>query len=659
MIGRGLGQPALFATAYMLPAAGIYFALGVITDRALGLTPLIFLLAGVAFALAAMTYTEGASMHPERAGSTVFARYAFNELVSFIAGWAILLDYVILVAVTALSATSYLAAFWEPLGDGAVEVVAAIAIIAAVAARNIAGFPLRVRLAVTVVMADIVLQALLVGVGLLTFFDWRTLTEPIDLGSSPQWEDAAFALGVSTVVFIGLESASSLSGEVRAGRRALRRLISSVTGVVVALYVGTALLAVTALPVRGGESPLGDSGNVVAPVLAITRAFPDRWLADAFTYLIAVAAALTLVAASNSAMMGLGRLSYSLSRNLQIPAALGRLHARRSTPFVLIGIAAVLAAALVVPRDQELLVGLYALGALLGLTIAHASIIVLRAREPDRRRNYRVPFSVRIGGRDVPLPAVAGAVLSAGALASVVLTHGGSRWVGLGWMAFGVGLYVVYRLGQGMPLTKRVLLPEEALRFPEREEMEFGSILVPLTGTPLDDDIVQTAGRLAGEERDEGLIDQGATIEVIWVFEVPLALPIDAQLPAELLERARAALRRAKAVGEEYEGVTVQTATVRARRAGAAIVEEARRRGVQAIVMAAEEPSRIRGGALLGGRGGPLDNYVGETTKYVVSKAPCEVILTVPPAEEPAKAAVAGDGAAGPDAAGAGDGPVR
>src|SRR5207253_1907848 len=71
-----------------------------------------------------------------------------------------------------------------------------------------------------------------------------------------------------------------------------------------------------------------------------------------------------------------------------------------------------------------------------------------------------------------------------------------------------------------------------------------------------------------------------------------------------------------------------------ARRAGQAIVDEARRRGVQAIVLAAEEPSKIRGGALLGGRGGPLDNFVGEVTKYVIAKAPCQVILTAPPASE-------------------------
>jgi APA family basic amino acid/polyamine antiporter len=122
----------------------------------------------------------------------------------------------------------------------------------------------------------------------------------------------------------------------------------------------------------------------------------------------------------------------------------------------------------------------------------------------------------------------------------------------------------------------------------------------------------------------------------LWVFEIPMALPIDARLPEEQLQRARKALARAKAVGEEYEGVEVATATVRARRAGHAIVEEAKRRGVEVIVLAAEEPSRIRGGGRLGGRGSPMENFVGDVTKYVVNKAPCRIILTAPaPGERP------------------------
>jgi APA family basic amino acid/polyamine antiporter len=405
---------------------------------------------------------------------------------------------------------------------------------------------------------------------------------------------------------------------------------------VLVVYVGIGLVAVTAFPVADGKTGL----NLEAPLLGLAERFEQAWLADSAKYVVAVLATATLVAAANSAMLGLSRLAYSLSRNRQIPSSLGRLHPTRATPYVVIVVAAVIAGALVVPEDLDFLVGIYAFGALLALTIAHLSIVSLRYREPDGRRLFRVPLSVRFRGGDLPLPVVLGVVASGAAWLSVLVTHGGARYVGTGWMAFGLVTYVVYRRSEGKSILKRVQVPEAALRM-EREELEFGSILVPLTGTPLDDDMIQTAGRLAGQERDEALGQHGATIEALWIFEVPMALPIDARLPDEQIQRARAALRRAKAVGEEYEGVEVATATVRARRAGAAIVDEARRRGVQAIVLAAEEPSRIRGGALLGGRGGPLENFVGDATKYVVSKAPCEVILTAPASTDVPVAATA------------------
>ena len=155
---------------------------------------------------------------------------------------------------------------------------------------------------------------------------------------------------------------------------------------------------------------------------------------------------------------------------------------------------------------------------------------------------------------------------------------------------------------------------------------------MPACGGPLDDDIVGTAGRLAAVEGAEG--EGGAVIEALYVIEIPMSLPLDARVPEEKIAEARRALARAKEVGEEYENVEVATATARARSAGAAIVEEARRRGVEAIVLAAEEPTRIRGGALLGGRGAPRDRFVGEMTRQVVEKAPCRVILTAAPAGE-------------------------
>ncbi len=140
VLRRSVGSPILFTVVYSSLASAIYFSLGVVAGHALGLTPLVFLAAALLFALTAMTYVEGVTLHPDRGGATVFARYAFNELVSFIAGWAVLLDYIILIAVTAYSATQYMRVFWSPLGHHDEALGLALAIIAFVVLGNIRGF---------------------------------------------------------------------------------------------------------------------------------------------------------------------------------------------------------------------------------------------------------------------------------------------------------------------------------------------------------------------------------------------------------------------------------------------------------------------------------------------------------------------------------------
>jgi APA family basic amino acid/polyamine antiporter len=636
MNGRTISARAIFAIVYTTSISSIYFALGVIGGRALGLTPVVFLVAGLFFVLAAMTYVEGSALHQERGGSTVFSRYAFNELVSFVSGWVILLDYAILVAVTSLTATNYLGAFWHRFANGAIELLVTIGIILYAAAMNIrAQSPKRIQRRVAIAVVDLGLQGLIIALGLVMLLHPERLVDSIHLGTAPTWRNLVYALTVAVIAFTGLEAAASLSSEVVASRRSLKRLVGPGTAIIVAVYVGISIVGVSALPVHGRHTALGGRYEE-APLLGIVQAFDPHWLATTFKYVVAVLAFASLTSVANSAMLGLSRVGYALATNRQIPSALGRLHPQRGTPFVLIGIAALVAAALAVPTDLPFLIGIYAFGAMLAFTIAHASVIALRYREPKRDRPYAVPLSVPFRGGSLPLPAVLGALLSLGGWIAVIAFHTGARYVGFGWLIGGLLLYVIYRKAAGKPILRRVTIPERALRV-EAMEPEFGSILVPIFGSPLDDDIVQTAGRLAGSTQDD--IDaEGATIEALWIFEVPLALPLDARLPDAQLKRAREALARAKAVGEEYEGVEVATATVRARRAGQAIVDEARRRGVEAIVLAAEEPSRIRGGALLGGGGGPLDNFVGDVTKYVVRKAPCRVILTAPAAEAKVKA---------------------
>jgi APA family basic amino acid/polyamine antiporter len=646
---RPLSYRALFAVVYTTSVSSVYFALGVVASKAEGLTPLVFLAAGIFFQLTAMTFGEGASLYKERGGSAVFARYAFNELISFVAGWSIVLDYTILIAVTALTVPAYLAAFWAPIGRGGLEIVVALAVIAFVLIDNVTGVSTRrLRRRILVTGFDLVLQALVIVLGLVLVFNPSHLTESINLGTVPTWSDLAFALPIAIIAFTGLEAAASLIGEVSESSRALKRVVLPGSTLIVLIYVGISLVGVAALPVTHGHTALGYE-HIKAPVLGVVEAFRPVWVADVLKYAVAVGGAVGLIAAAGSAMLGVSRVGYSLATNRQIPSGVGRLHPRWGTPFVIMGAAAVAAAALVLPKDLELLIGIYAFGALLSFTVAHLSVIALRYREPTRERGYRVPLSVPFRGGSLPLPAVLGALLSFAGWAAVLIFHTGARYVGLGWLAGGLLLYVTYRKTQSKPLLRRVTIPERALRH-EALEPDYGSILVPVFGSKLDDDIIQTAGRLSADVRD-GREAGGAVIEAVWVFELPLSLPLNAPLPDAQVTKAKEALARAKAVGEEYGGVTVVTTVVRARRIGQAIVNVARERGVEAIVLAAEEPSRIRGGALFGASGGPLDNYLGEITKYVIRKAPCRVILTAPPAEPTHRPEVTAE-AATPAAAG-------
>ncbi len=281
-------------------------------------------------------------------------------------------------------------------------------------------------------------------------------------------------------------------------------------------------------------------------------------------YAIGAVGAATLLVAMNGQMLGLSRLAYSLATNRQIPSAVGRLHPRRGTPYVVIAAAAVIAFGLALPNDMGFLAGIFAFGAMLTFAIAHMSVIALRFREAGRPSAFRLPLSFRFRKGTVPLPAVLGALFAVGAWVSIIVLHEGARVVGGVWMLSGILLYTIYRRAQGKPLRKRFTIPATALQ--DVSEPEYGSILVPVFGEHLDDDIVGTAGRLAAEHADEG--EGGAVLEVLYVFEIPMSLPLDARVPEERVAEAKRVLARAKEVGEEYEGVEVATAMVRGRTVG-------------------------------------------------------------------------------------------
>jgi APA family basic amino acid/polyamine antiporter len=639
-VKRGLGVPWLFAAAYSAVGFSIYFALGVVAERGLGLTPLIFLAAGLLFGLTTLTYVEGGAMFRERGGSSTFARHAFNELIAFIAGWAILIDYLIVLALAAISIPHYLEPISGSLEQPGWEIGLAAVVIAAVCVLNILNVTGRERgrALALLALADLGLQLAVIVVGLLVVFHPDRLTAHIQLFSEPSFKDIVYAAVVAMLAYAGIEAASDLAPDIEVDRRDLKQIASLASFAVPLVYAGMAAIALMAVPVvvgpHGPETALGGR-YLEKPVLGVVSAFNPGWVADTMRWMVMLIAVPVLFWAANTSMLGVSRHIYTLAINRQIPSWLGKLEKRRATPYVAITICGLIALCLVIPTNVKLLAGIYAFGATLAITIAHLSIIRLRVRDPERSRPFRIPFGIPWRGAELPLPAIVAAALSALAFISVLAYHTTARWVGIGWMAFGLTFYVVYRkVFEGTTLTKRVSVPEHALT-KQVPEIEFRNILVPVFGSKLDDDIVATAGRLAAAEQEEADGEGAeARLDVIYVIEVPLTLPLDAELPPEREAEARRALERAREVGEEYEDVDVTTDVIRARKVGAGILEAARRSGAEAIVIGGEPPTKIRGGAMIGGIGAAKPEEIGAATEYVLKKAPCRVLLTAPPEPE-------------------------
>jgi APA family basic amino acid/polyamine antiporter len=635
VLERSLGVPWLFAAAYSAVGFSIYFALGVVADRGLGLTPLIFLASGLLFGLTTLSYVEGGAMFRERGGSSTFARHAFNELIAFIAGWAILIDYLIVIALAAVSVPHYLEPISGHFADPDSEIAVAATVIAAVCALNILNVTgrERQRSLALLALADLGLQLAVIVVGLLVVLHPDRLTAQLDLFNQPDFKDIIYAAVVAMLAYAGIEAASDLAPDIDVSPRDLRRVASLGAFTVPVIYAGMAAIALMAVPVvagpHGPETALGGR-FVEEPVLGVVSAFHPHWVAESMRWMVALVAVPVLFWAANTSMLGVSRHIYTLAINRQIPSWLGKLERRKATPYVAITISGVIALGLVIPTNVKLLAGIYAFGATLAITIAHLSIIRLRVKDPGRRRPFRIPGGIPWRGAELPLPAIVAAILSGLAFISVLVYHDIARLVGGGWMIFGLLFYVIYRrVFQGTTLTKRVSVPEHALT-KQVPEVEFRNILVPVFGTKFDDDIVATAGRLAAAEQEEsGGAD--SRLDVIYVIEVPLTLPLDAALPREREEEARRALARAREVGEEYEDVDVRTEVIRARKIGAGILEAARRGGAEAIVIGGEPPTKIRGGAMIGGIGAAKPAEIGAATEYVLKKAPCRVLLTAPP----------------------------
>jgi APA family basic amino acid/polyamine antiporter len=603
------GTGALFAAAYGNVGSSIYYALGVTAAFALGLTPIAFLIAGVIFAFTAATYTEATVMFPEAGGSSSFARHAFNELASFVAAWAQMLNYVITVAISAFFVPHYLAVFWPALGHGPGDIIGGIVIVALLAALNVKGTEESSRLNLALAIGDLFTQIVLVGIGIALVLSPDILVNQVHLGVAPSWGDFALGIAVGMIAYTGIETISNMSEEARDAPRTIPRGVGLTVVAVLVLYLLIPIVALSAMPVTpdaaGHYSTVLGTKFADDPVLGIVEHLGlSGGLTDVLRYYVGVLAAVILVIATNAGLIGVSRLTFSMGQHRQLPDRIRQVHPRFHTPYVAIIAFSAIAALTMLPGKTDFLATMYSFGAMLSFTIAHVAVIRLRRKVPERERHWRPMGNVHAFGFDIPMTAVLGGLGTFAAWVIVIALHTTTGLVGAGWMLFGVLLYAAYRRRQQLPLreTVKVLTPEPL----GVEEVEYQSVLVVFEGETFSNEAVAMAVRLAARRR--------RGIHVVSIVTVPTHLPLDAELE-DREEEANSKIEQAKIIGGLR--VTGHVARVRPGQEARMIIEEAKDIKAAAIVI----PLRYRNGK-------PL---YGKTLQTVLAKRPTRVIVAAQP----------------------------
>jgi APA family basic amino acid/polyamine antiporter len=608
---RVLGTGALFSTAYGNVGSSIYYALGLVAVFALGMTPIVFLIAGLIFMCTAATYTEATTMFPEAGGSSSFARHAFNELASAITAWGQMLNYIITVAISAFFLPHYLGVLWEPLLSAPGDIIFGIGVIVVLGALNIRGVKEAAGLNVFLAVADFFTQLGLVVAGFFLVLSPDTLVENIELGVHPSWSDFLIAVPVGMVAFTGIDTISNMAEEARDYGKTIPQAMRGVVIAVMAISLTLPAVALSAMPVdNNGETLLAvesdEGGYAENPILGVVETMGLGDLQRPMEIYVGLLAATILFVATNAGLIGLSRLSYSMGQYRQLPEAVRRLHPRYRTPHVAIIVFGFIACLTLLPGQAEFLGTVYAFGAMLAFTVAHLAVIALRIKRPDAERPFRGPGNVTIGGRDLPLFAIVGGTGTGLAFIVVTALNIETLVVGVTWLTLGTATYFVYRrrLGLDVRQTHKVVVPEPIVE----REVEYQSVLVAFEDSYYSASAVRTAVRMAARRR--------RGIHVLVTITVPNSSPIDAPLP-EQEAVAQQAIDSARVLGGRR--VTGHWEKVRPGQAGRRVIDEALAIEARAIVV---PRPRKRAGTSLFGR----------TLETVLEERPCRVIIESEPA---------------------------
>jgi len=471
---REVGWYGSFAMGYADVGADLYVAIGLVAFYAAGASPIAFAIASVTYVCTGLAYAELATAYPYAGGAHVYSMKAFNDLIGFVAGWAVMLDYTVDIALFSLASAGYLSFFFPWLKRSFFEVAvlgldirvsyigfSAFLLVVALLFLNSVGIRESSAFNELLVSLDLVVESAILVTGVLLAFGLMLfLTQITDFGApsvfsnivyvmpslGTQTQNFVYGITLAMTSFIGIESIAQAAEETKRPQRWIPRANKLSIVAVVVFAVGLSTLSMGLMPWQDLAASQAD------PMAAIASRIP--YIGHFLAPIVALTGFTICYVSTNTGVIGASRVVFSMGRFSLMPTWFYKVHRRFRTPIRTIAVFGVIGAAIALVGELHFVADLYNFGALLSYVIVNLSLIVLRNKEPDAYRAWKLPGTLKIQTRArtilIPVISIIGAIATATMWALVVGFHAEGRIVGAIWLAVGVVGFVAFRRSRKM-----------------------------------------------------------------------------------------------------------------------------------------------------------------------------------------------------------------
>ncbi len=598
-----LGIADIAAVGYGDLGSSIYYALGITALYALGATPIALFLAGLIFVCTALSYAEMTSTFPGSGGAAGFARRAFNDTISFLAGWGLLLDYIVTIAISAFAMGPYLSYFFSMLEQPSMQVGFTFGIVAVLYLLNFFGARQSTRVCVVLVGFTLLTQFVIILIGLFWLFDFSYIIDHMRIGVigsdfSPSWPQFWKGTAMAMVAYTGIDSIAQLGAEAKKPQKTVPRAIMLVLAILLFMYIGISGVALSAVsPHDLGHKYISD------PILGIVEALPFG--SKVLGPWIALLAPAILLTAANAGLVGASRLSFTMGEFYQLPTFFYQLHKKFRTPFISLGFFGIFSCIIVWLSQGSMtyLADLYNFGAMLAFFSVHMALLTMRIKNPNIERPFRAPFNISFGKFSLPITAIIGALATFSVWLMIVFTkpHGSS--LGFVWMTFGLIMFVWYRRKHGLTVTGQLEI--EKVKVDEFKQVKMDHILLPCQEKG-DTELIQIACELAKAHKAE--------VTCIHVLKIPSTVPLEIAIP-NCEKDADLILGKAEAVAREF-GISIKTDLVRARSFSDAILDILEEKKIDLLIIGS-----------LGPKINPTDKGIPAELQKILKDSTCRVFI--------------------------------